>query len=327
MSQFTHNIVKDPRLGTASNVWQIGMIMYVLMRRSHERMPNWGGRGDYHQDRTKLMCYQSTMTPRLRNGGSTIGCSRDYDAEKNPLDSMYSRELRSIIHECILVSPASRIPAAELVERTGKNLTALNMTKAKANGPFEDYEEPQLSQRWYSGQLNGNPANAAPVPVANPAAQPFDAQGRPKPSLNAGAAPGFAPQIFNAAAGGFVPQLLARPDPNAPISSGIMISSPNANPALPGPNPDSPDANYPVPDPLVVIVLHRPTFLAFGQMKHATYRLTGLTSASTVQDINEQLIYRGVKEPFTLMHGRQTMTKFMKLGEFKDLQNIRATEL
>jgi hypothetical protein len=264
------------------------------------------------------MCYQSKMTPRLKTGGGTIGCSPDIDAEKVPQDSMYSKELRSLIAECLLVTPASRIPAAELADRTTRNLNTLRMSMGMAFGPFQEFEEPQLSQRWYSGQLNGDPANAAPVPVLNPLAQPFNPFGKAK--LNAGAqdfVPVNQPQV--------APQVVVALDPS-PISSGVIVNiSPVAD--MPGPNPAAADALYPIPDPLIVIVLHRAGLFGYGARNHATYRLMGLKSASTVKDVIEALVYRGVKEPFTLTYGRQAMTEAMKLGEFKNLQNIRATEI
>ncbi|KAE8446826.1 hypothetical protein EG329_011603 [Mollisiaceae sp. DMI_Dod_QoI] len=310
------NRVSNPRLGTASNIWHIGLIMWVLMRQPYERLPDWGTVG-------KLLCYISTMTPRLQAGGGTLGSKQDIEAEQNPKRSIYSKALRSLIMECLLVSPAKRIPPAELVKRTGDQLDAQRMRKGATalNTNLQRYAEPLLSQRWYSGNLNGNPANA---PQNQPSAVPVVAGAPPPPVYKQAPAAAQPPPLVLAQPGAAVAPLQVVPPavvlPAAPLPP--AFGNAGVNQGANGPL-------HPVPSPLTFIVQRKARFFGMGG-GHTVFNIQNLAATVQVGDVKTTLkrLGAGVEEKnMEMRHGRILMLDNMKLGEFQGLRNVRATEV
>ncbi|KAL2064718.1 hypothetical protein VTL71DRAFT_3856 [Oculimacula yallundae] len=144
--------VSGARYSSATNLWQVAIMMHCLMSRSC--FPYWEA-----DSIDRLRCYNSTLSARLRASGSTVGNSTDQASEFNANMSAYSKELRTLIHECLIVNPGQRPPVAEVVRRTGEAIDIARMSMGGLlNQEFKPYEEPTLSARWYSGQNNGDPA-------------------------------------------------------------------------------------------------------------------------------------------------------------------------
>ncbi|RDW66852.1 hypothetical protein BP5796_09601 [Coleophoma crateriformis] len=100
--------------GTASNIWQIGLIMWCLQKWKFE--PDWIY--DY-------MClYRWDSSDRLSAGGWIVGDDEDRDlAEgKDAPPSQYSQTLRTTIAECLLVEQSSRIDPKALFHQTKEAL-------------------------------------------------------------------------------------------------------------------------------------------------------------------------------------------------------------
>ncbi|KUJ19058.1 kinase-like protein [Mollisia scopiformis] len=354
LSAFSRS-VPGRQFGTPSNIWQVGLIMHVLMRQPHNRSPNWGGLRENDPD--KLQCYTSNMTTRLQTGGNTIGASQDLEAEKNPQRSMYSKGLRSLIAECLLINPSKRVPVGELVVRSANHIDAIRIANGTNIGTHAPYQEPQLSQQWYSNKVNGNPANApqnqpggfplAPLFPQPPAAAPQDQQagwsftpvfpGQAPPAPR----PAFA-QInpaapaFNPAAAQFVPG--RRLNAVAPAFTPMVAPAPviqSINPAPfvpignnPGPNPGPGGPLWPVPNPLTVIMLRRSKLYGMMGGHQITYQLKDLTPITRVRDVMDELIKLGVNTTMVLRNeAGKAMQPNMMLGEFQIVQNIRGTEL
>jgi hypothetical protein len=91
-------MVRDPRYGTATNIWQIGLTMQVLMRKPPNRVPDW----------QHFTTSQSKATYRLATGGLAVGSILDEEQDwQVGARSLYSRELRPLIAECLLHTLAS----------------------------------------------------------------------------------------------------------------------------------------------------------------------------------------------------------------------------
>ncbi|CZT47468.1 uncharacterized protein RSE6_08031 [Rhynchosporium secalis] len=144
--------ITEPKYGSATNLWQVGLIMHCLMSRS--RYPDWET-----SSINRLRCYNSRLSARLRSSGNTIGTSYDQKCEFNAKMSAYSIELRTLIHECLIVNPKQRPRPSTVVQKSGEAIDLLRMSMGGIlNTTFKAYEEPTLSARWYSGQNNGDPA-------------------------------------------------------------------------------------------------------------------------------------------------------------------------
>ncbi|KAL5322404.1 hypothetical protein ACEPPN_010377 [Leptodophora sp. 'Broadleaf-Isolate-01'] len=143
--------------GTATNVWQVGLIIHCLMSRSH--YPIWKT-----NNIDRLRCYKSILSDRLRGDGDTIGNSTDQACEFNPSMSAYSVEVRTLLHECLLINPHRRPPPSEVIQRSQQAIDLMRMSMGGIlHAPFIPYSEPRLSARWYSGQNNGNPVKKPPT--------------------------------------------------------------------------------------------------------------------------------------------------------------------
>lgn len=102
---------------SASNVWQVGLLMWSLKR--NERYPHW----------CDMKCFKSKLSERLYQAGMTCGTNDD-ELEEDPNSSItkYSDTLRALINECLLARPSDRPPAAELFQRTMDGLVSIYVT-------------------------------------------------------------------------------------------------------------------------------------------------------------------------------------------------------
>ena len=78
------------------NVWGIGLMMYCLMKNIE--------RAEWH----KFRLFNSGLSARLRSEGPTLGRESDIHAEEGGR-SPYTKALKQIIFECLMIKPASRI--------------------------------------------------------------------------------------------------------------------------------------------------------------------------------------------------------------------------
>ncbi|RDL37451.1 uncharacterized protein BP5553_04884 [Venustampulla echinocandica] len=101
----------NPRYGTASNIWQAGLIMLCLIREMRD--VQWDA----------LQCYQSSASIRLITGGLTVGTDED-QMEDEYGTSRYGNNLRILIAECLLISPESRPSPKYVFYRTKFGITA-----------------------------------------------------------------------------------------------------------------------------------------------------------------------------------------------------------
>jgi hypothetical protein len=146
-------MVRDPRYGTATNIWQIGLIMQVPIRKPPNRVPDW----------QNFTTYQSKATYGLATGGLTVGSILDEEQDgQEGARSLYSRELRSLIAECLLLAPAHRILPRELVERTAEGVSTWQMSLGTTlSPPFPQWQEPVVSAQWLEGRDDVDPLQAA----------------------------------------------------------------------------------------------------------------------------------------------------------------------
>jgi len=122
--------VESLHYGTASNVWQVGMMMARMTRTGTDRPP-WNramsARPRIWNQLSNWMSYQSRLSEGLRAGGETIGDKNDYMWEFDPHPdrvTIYSAGLRATIHECLMIQHADRPTPARLVEITRIGLEA-----------------------------------------------------------------------------------------------------------------------------------------------------------------------------------------------------------
>ncbi|KAH7348777.1 kinase-like domain-containing protein [Rhexocercosporidium sp. MPI-PUGE-AT-0058] len=115
---------------TPTKIWQIALIMHCLVSRS--RYPIWE-----KNSIDRLRCYKSILSARLRGRGDTVGNSTDQACEYNPSMSAYSVELRTLVHECLIINPRQRPLPAEVVQRTQQaiDLTRQNNRNIAAKPP------------------------------------------------------------------------------------------------------------------------------------------------------------------------------------------------
>lgn len=119
------------------------------------------GRNGFPWGEKLLEVYRSNLSARLKSGGYTLGVPELICREQNNKSLPYSLRLHALVAECLLVSPASRISPADLVRETKKGTEACR----RINGRFpefrgelpDQYKEPDLSERCYSGQRRAKP--------------------------------------------------------------------------------------------------------------------------------------------------------------------------
>ncbi|PVH81188.1 kinase-like protein [Cadophora sp. DSE1049] len=315
------------RYGSATNIWQVGIIMHCLMSRSH--YPIWN-----LNSIDRLRCYNSILSARLRTGGSTIGNSTDQACEYNPKMSIYSIELRTLIHECLIINPYRRPSPREVFRRTQQ---ATDLTLTNSGGPpsttFTPYVEPILSARWYSGQINGNPA-AKPLPVTPAQVAAADKLHDEKTALekeklkqgnaqervsNAPAPPPDAPNVA---------PTTPTPAPNPSPSSSAAIKSASKTPLVqtpPSPAPATPQFVLHNVTQVTCIVQTR-NFFGAHVFKHFTIK--NLNPETLLLNAKEFLADMGCGIPHDKqiwMIGRTLMGDLMKLGEFEKLANGKGT--
>ncbi|KAE9367894.1 kinase-like protein [Stipitochalara longipes BDJ] len=301
--------IRDPKYGSATNIWQIGLIMQTLMRR--RRSPDW----------QNYTMYQSTATPRLANGGKTVGLNLDAEQDYLPYGSIYSRSLRNLIAECLLLTPASRPSPQELVKRTAEGTDTMQMSKAQILGPpLPQWQEPVVSAEWLQPdavdplaaalrRLQVQPANRPPVipqpaPIVPAAAATAQAAATQASATQAGT---IAPSQNVAAPAGDTQAAAAQARPSRPL-----LSNANAAP----------------PRTLRVIVQTKSRFGGMVAGTHKAYTLR-VTEATTVVQVKDMLDRQrcGIKvTSMNLMAGRTLMRDFQTLGEFPGLDNVRAME-
>jgi hypothetical protein len=275
-------MVPNPRYGTCSNIWQIGLIMQTLMRRPAHREPEW----------REFITYQSKLTARLTSGGNTVGSMMDAEADYTGR-SIYSKELRALIAECLLLAPANRISPVELVQRTADGVGTAQMSMGTMLGsPLTEWAEPVLSAQWYSGQ-NEIDTDQARLAAAFKALQvKVDAESKQKDRQTAvQTAATRTPQNTEQVQAG-------QPATLAPISR------------------------------LRVIVQTKPKFGFIGG-GHKTFILDDVTADTKVVQVKDMLERKecGIKATrMNLMHGRRLMMNHQKLGEFPGLDVVRAME-
>ena len=84
------------------------------MRKPMGKAPDW----------ENYIMYNSSATPRLAGGGRTVGSFLDVEQDYTN-SSIYSRELRSPVAECLPLTPSNRIPVQDLVQRTADGVATL----------------------------------------------------------------------------------------------------------------------------------------------------------------------------------------------------------
>jgi hypothetical protein len=114
-------------------------------------------RGCSYSDTESLIIFRSKLSEKLLNSGYTCGYQWDRDEESANRNSPYSKELRALINECLLVESTERPSLETLVERTkagteGSRLAQQNIIRDQKDedGAPLPYQEPQLSAQWYS---------------------------------------------------------------------------------------------------------------------------------------------------------------------------------
>ena len=108
-----------------------------------------------------LQTYQSRMSRRLQRGGETLGTVLDQNEGKGAgPPPKYSKHLRAVISECLLIQSSSRLLPADLVEKTRRGLATARAVAPRPITPIHSpytHVEPQLDQRWYSGATQPPP--------------------------------------------------------------------------------------------------------------------------------------------------------------------------
>lgn len=271
--------------------------------------------------------------------------------------SMYSVELRTLIHECLLINTAQRPTASEVVQRTQN---AIDLERMSMGGVLHatstPYSEPQLSARWYSGQVPRFPAANPPplTPVkATVADKLHDAQiAIEKEQLKRGKSEA---RTSNA-------QPPAPGPPAAPVATlaavAVVAAVASVAPKTPTPPPAPPAATTPAtgsgaavkpavnapiaPPPVRPLPSAIPSVLAnvtqvicivqiktfFGNFQFKNYTIKRLTPDTIVMDAKSRLMEAGCGITYdkqVWMNGRLLMSDFMKLGEFANLADGNGT--
>ncbi|KAG4425558.1 hypothetical protein IFR04_001255 [Cadophora malorum] len=267
---------------------------------------------------------------RLRIGGSTIGNSNDQAAEYNPKMSIYSKELRTLIHECLLINPYRRPSPREVFRKTQQaiDLTRMNSVGHSSTN-FTPYVDPILSARWYLGQANGDPSAKTTSTIATQLAgaeqllegkftqekQKLKQDSSQARVSNAPDPPSDAPNSPSTST--------ATPKPtHAPPGSGAGLRTPANMPLpekLPTPIQVPPRSGFPNIIQVTCIVRTK-TFFGAHVFKH--YTIKNLSPETLVLSAKKSLAATGCGIPDNKqiwMIGRALMGDFMKLGEFEKL--------
>ena len=262
-----------------------------MMRR--RRIPDW---------KTFTM-YQSTATERLATGGKTVGMDIDIDQDLNNR-SMYSRSLRNLIAECLLLTPANRPSPRELMRRTADGASRVQMSMGQILGPpLPQWQEPVVSAEWLQPNA-GDPLAA----------------------------------VFGALEVKRRPPVKTQPVPNAPPAPTAQATTTQAGQAAqigaaqPTATQASPARPLPVNANAIrtirVIVQTKPKYGGIVAGGHKTFALR-VTPATTVVQVKDMLERQrcGIKATsMNLMAGRTLMKNFQTLGEFPGVDNVRAME-
>ncbi|KAH7416829.1 kinase-like domain-containing protein [Cadophora sp. MPI-SDFR-AT-0126] len=315
------------RHGSATNIWQVGLIMHCLMSRSH--YPIW----DLNSI-DRLRCYNSILSARLRIGGSTVGNSTDQACEYNSKMSIYSVELRTLIHECLIIYPYRRPSPLEVLNRTQR---AIDLTRMNSGGPpntaFAPYSDPILSTRWYSGQVHHNPAANSPpaTPAQVAAADKLNDEklALEKDRLKEG---NTQARVSNASAPSpdtpSVAPATPKPALNRSPRSGTGPKSASKTPPVQSPPNPTPAMPHPVlhNKTQVTCIVQTKNFFNAHVFKHFTIK--NLTPETLVLNAKEFLADMGCgisHDKQIWMIGRTLMGDIMKLGEFEKLANGKGT--
>lgn len=121
------------------------------------------GRNGFPWGSKSLEIYCSDLSSRLKSGGHTLGVPELIFREQGHKSLPYSKNLHALVAECLLVSPASRISSTDLVRETQRGKEACRIASGEIpelrEGLPDPYREPDLSERWYSGQRGAKPTH------------------------------------------------------------------------------------------------------------------------------------------------------------------------
>lgn len=103
--------------------------------------------------------YHSELNHKLRQRGRTLATLEQIALEQAGQDLKYSKALHALVAECLLLIPDERPTPTDLVKETGSQLLIAKMTSRAApvgtlprHSFLNQFREPTLSDRWYSGQ-------------------------------------------------------------------------------------------------------------------------------------------------------------------------------
>lgn len=307
--------------------------MQCLMRR--RRQPDW----------PNYITYESTATKRLASGGKTVGLAIDEEQDVSK-SSMYSRTLRNLIAECLLLTPANRPPVEELVKRTQECADTMQMSKGQILGPPPpQWQEPVVSAEWFQsadplaaamGGLqvqSGNRPSRPPVKAQPaPSAQATTAQASAAP-VPATLVPAGATQAGGTQAGavGTVQagpaQAGASQAANSPLQSFATQLAQAAATQIAA-RPVQAVAGSNTTRNLRVIVQIKGRFGGIVAGSHKTFILpvNDFHTVYGIKDLLEQRRCGIMAKNMNLMAGRKLMKNYQKLSEFPGVDNIRAME-
>ncbi|KAK0125919.1 hypothetical protein ONS95_007543 [Cadophora gregata] len=249
--------------------------------------------------------------------------------------SIYSMELRTLIHECLIINPYRRPAPPEVFRRTQQAVGITNVKSGLNAGPqntvFAPYTDPVLSARWYSGQIHNNlTAQSSPTTPKQIAAADIlhnEKINLEREKLKRGASqvrvsniPPPPPYIQNIA------PTTPTPAPKTTPSSGL-----SPIPATNTPSMENPPSSASV---IRRFVLHNITQVTcivqsknfFGTHLFKSYTIKNVTPETLVLTSKEFLADMGCEIPRDKqiwMLGRTLMADFVKLGEFEKLANGR----
>ena len=175
--------ITDLSFGSKSNIWQMGLIMWCLQH-GQECVYDWD----------EMILYKSDMMTELWENpddeGDTVGTEEDEADEQEEEDDFdgytferveddddeqddfdgpkiptwaYSKSLKSLIKECLLIRSEIRPTAEWLVMRTREGLEAARLVNGNMlpGAPAisvekAEYPDPKLSAKWSSGQTEAS---------------------------------------------------------------------------------------------------------------------------------------------------------------------------
>ncbi len=231
--------------------------------------------------------------------GSMLDAEQDYTGS-----SIYSKELRALIAECLLLAPANRIPAAELVQRTADGVSAAQMSMGTILGtPLTEWAEPVLSAQWYSGQDEADSEQARLAAEFKKLQVQVEEQKNQR-LRQVATQMAAAPAQQNGEQG--------QAGPPTPVQTAQPAKSASLAPI----------------SRLRVIVQTKPKFGLIGG-GHKAFRLENLTPEMTVVQVKDMLERMGCGIKATgmnMMHGRTLMLNHQRLAEFPGIDVVRAMD-